>query len=235
MKNKLWKEWQKNVVLAAILLVNARWEVKLKSVKPWKKNDKKIWKWKGEWTFIFVVSKTKRETRTIKLISSTRKTTIFHEFNTNKPDFIASTGWTDIWKKVTVCGSSPSVKKKYRQIQNHFWNLQNKFSILCKMKVHHVHTSDIDKPAWTAKCFHPTIASHEEKSARRYIRSKELVPAVLFRRYSYCNWFYWYIPKNRAFRNTAPTAHSVTNNGPKCAWTDSFGRRTCFQWIVPSV
>lgn len=41
MKNKVWKEWQKNVVLAAFLLVNARWEVKLKSVKTWKKNDKK--------------------------------------------------------------------------------------------------------------------------------------------------------------------------------------------------
>ena len=103
-----------------------------------------------------------------------KKETIFHEFNTNKPDFIASTGWKDFWKNFTVCGSSPSVKKKYRQIQNHFWNLQKKFSVLCKMKVHLIQTSNTDRPAWTAKCCYPTIASHEEKSARRYIWSRQL-------------------------------------------------------------
>jgi hypothetical protein len=103
-----------------------------------------------------------------------KKETIFHEFNTNKPDFIASTGWKDFWKNFTVCGSSPSVKKKYRQIQNHFRNLQKKFSVLCKMKVHLIQTSNTDRPAWTAKCCYPTIASHEEKSARRYIWSRQL-------------------------------------------------------------
>jgi hypothetical protein len=69
-----------------------------------------------------VVSKTKRETRTRKLITSKRKNNdfFFHEFNTNEPDFIASTGWTDLWKNNTVRGSSTSVRKKYRQIQNQF-------------------------------------------------------------------------------------------------------------------
>jgi hypothetical protein len=143
-----------------------------------------------------VVSKTKTETRIRKLISSTRKKRDdFHEFNTNEPDFIASTGWTDLRKNVTMCGSSPSVKKKYRQIQNHFWNLQKKFGVLCKMKVHHIQTSNTDKPAWTAKCCHPTIASHEKTSARRYIRSKKLVPVVLFRRYPYCKLILWGYPK----------------------------------------
>jgi hypothetical protein len=95
-----------------------------------------------------VVSKTKTETRTRKLPQE--KTTIFHEFNTNEPDFTASTGWTDLWENVTARGNSASVMKKYRQIQNRFWNLQKKFSgffFFCKMKVHHIQTSNKDKPA----------------------------------------------------------------------------------------
>ena len=208
----------------------------LKSVKLWKKNDKKKYENEKASEPLFLWFPKQREKRAPESWSLPQETTtIFYEFNTNEPDFIASTGWTDLWKNVTVCGSSPSVKKKYRQIQNHFWNLQKKFSVLCKTKVHHIQTSNIDKPAWTAKCFHPTMASHEEKSARHYIRSKDLVPAVLFRRYPYGNWFYWDIHKNRAFKNTAPAAHPVKINGPKCAWTDSFGRRNCFHWIVSSV
>jgi hypothetical protein len=31
-----------------------------------------------------------------------------------------------------VRGSSTSVRKKYRQIQNQFWNLQKKYSVLSK-------------------------------------------------------------------------------------------------------
>jgi hypothetical protein len=196
MQNKLWKEWHKNVVLAAFLLVNTRWKVKLKSVKPWKKNDKKNMKTKRRVNLYFCGFQNRDKGAPESWSLPQEKTTIFHEFNTNEPDFIASTGWMDLWKNVTMCGSSPSGKIKYRQIQYHFWNLQKKFSVLCKMKVHHIQTSNIDKTDWTAKCFHPTMASHEEKSARRYVRSKELAPALLFHRYPYCNWFYWDIKKS---------------------------------------
>ena len=169
------------------LMQDEKWNWKVLS--PERKTIKKNMKTKRRVNLYFCGFKKKeREKRAPESWSLPQeKTTIFHEFNTHEPDFIASTGWTDLWKNVTVCGSSPSGKIKCRQIQNHFWNLQKKFSVLCKMKVHHIQNSNVDKTAWTAKCLHPTMASHEEKSARRYIRSKELVPALLFHRYPYCN------------------------------------------------
>jgi len=56
------------------------------------------------------------------------KTTNFHEFNTNEPDFIASKGWTNLWKKrygvrqLTICqekipSDSESLLKFTEEIQ----------------------------------------------------------------------------------------------------------------------
>jgi hypothetical protein len=42
----------------------------------------------------------------------TKKTTIFHEFNTNEPDFIARTGWTDLWKNVKRCAAAHRLSRQ---------------------------------------------------------------------------------------------------------------------------
>lgn len=166
---KLCREWQKIVIQAMWLSQTKRSceTEKLCSARASKEGQKEIW-WKnltqkGEWSLIFGFTY-KGTPITGPLLQETGQ--IFcKELNSAETDVMASTGSICSWK---IHYGVHNVQ----HIQNHFWNLENIFSLTQKEGI--VNCTPV-MPRWILIWFHQTLASCGQKSSLGYKRSKEWV------------------------------------------------------------